>query len=108
MIESSAWNVDQRWHAHKRDYVFPDGVTLGDVVDAIAAAGLAANYVLASELKIRYALDVCTRCAVRMNEDRDFMVKRSTLLQYGIDAFGTICAKCELEFIAAGREKREL
>lgn len=108
MIDTPAWNVDARWHRHQRDYVFPDGVKLGDALDAIAAAGSASNYVLAGELKIRYALDVCTRCAVRLESVRSTLRLHTTLADYGIDAFGAICTKCELEFIASGRQKRKL
>jgi hypothetical protein len=86
-------------HRHQRDYVFPDGITVGDVIDAIAAAGLAGNYVLANQLKIQYALDVCTRCGQQHNDAYD---NRATLMQFGFDAFGTVCARCTLAFLAAG------
>lgn len=104
-MDTPAWNIDQRWHRHRRDYVFPDGVKLGDVIDAIAAAGLAENYTLANELKIRYAVDVCTRCAHRYHGTSE---QRTSLMQLGINAWGMICSRCELEFIAMGRTKRDL
>lgn len=104
----TAFNADAREHQHRREYVFPDGVHLGTVIDAIAAAGLAENYVLANELKIRYAIDVCTRCARRHVRTGEPPHAIAALSEYGIDAWGTICAVCELDLLATGRQKRRL
>jgi hypothetical protein len=92
--------ADQRVHLHRRDFVFPDGVKLGNVLDAIAAVGAVENYPLANQLQIKYALDVCVRCAApRAN--------RRPLIEYGITtSWGSICNICELEFLAMGRRRR--
>lgn len=92
-------------HQHRRDFVFPDGVKLGNALDAIAAAGAAENYVLAGQLKIQYALDVCTRCAFRL-APTTVLGERPHLSEFGIDAFGAICGKCALELIASGKHRR--
>lgn len=102
-LKLAAFFASERLHNRDPDYVFPDGVVLKNVVDAIAAAGMASNYVLANQLKIQYAIDVCTRCAQWNSGQYD---KQATLQQFGIDAWGSICAHCTLEFLAAGRVKR--
>jgi hypothetical protein len=101
----TAFTASALVHQHRRDFVFPDGVVLGDAIDAIHAAGTAENYVLAGQLKIQYALDVCTRCACIHQSPKGSRVE---LPEYGIDAFGTICHLCELEFLAMGRQRRHL
>lgn len=98
----TAFTASALVHQHRRDFVFPDGVVLGDAIDAIHAAGTAENYVLAGQLKIQYALDVCTRCG----GFHQLVKNRATLSEYGIDAFGTICHLCELHMIASGRRRR--
>jgi len=99
---TSSTFADQRVHRHRHDFVFPDGVKLGDVLDAMVAAGLAENYALANQLQVRYALDVCVRCARLASE-------RKALMHFGItSSWGSICSVCELEFAAVGRHWRQL
>ena len=94
--------ADQRVHKHCHSFIFPDGVKLGDVLDAMVAAGIAENYALANQLQVQYALDVCVRCARRAGE-------RKPLVNFGImSSWGSICSVCELEFAAMGRRLRAL
>lgn len=97
----TVFNANAQVHQHRRDYVFGDGVVLGDAIDAIAAAGLAGDYVLAGQIKIQYALDVCTRCG-GAHTSPNKPGHRARLTDYRIDAYGTVCHLCELHFIAQG------
>lgn len=112
-IDEATAFADQRVHKHNRAYVFPDGVVLGDALDAIAAAGLAANYALANQLSVTYALDVCVRCARRFidlaidkatEKDPD---ARTPLSDLGImTSWGSVCSLCKLTLLAHGETRR--
>jgi hypothetical protein len=95
--------ADQNEHQHRREYVFPDGVVLGDAIAAIQAAGLAESYVTSHQICVRYALDVCVRCASQFSSGS----LRTPLTAYGImSSWGSICSVCELQFLSMGRSKR--
>jgi len=115
-MTSSAF-ADQRVHQHRREYVFPDGVVLGDALDAIAAAGLAGNYLLAQQLSVTYALDVCVRCAKRFVDAsrlfdntvdiRHESKERTPLFEIGImSSWGSVCSLCKLQILAYGETRR--
>jgi len=88
--------------------MFPDGVVLGDVVDAIAAAGIIGNYLLAHQLSVQYALDVCVRCARQFidhptNGVRYDAAPRTALSDLGImSSWGSVCPLCKLTLLATG------
>ena len=96
--------ADQRVHGHRREYVFPDGVMLGDVLDAIAAAGAVGNYVLAQQLSVQYALDVCVRCARKfldLKTQGGGEEPRTALSDLGImTSWGSVCPLCKLTLLA--------
>lgn len=104
-MTSSAF-ADQRVHGHRREHVFPDGVVLGDALDAIAAAGLAGNYLLANQLSIQYALDVCVRCARKfldLKTQGGGEEPRTHLSDLGImSSWGSVCPLCKLTLLATG------
>lgn len=111
-MTSSAF-ADQRVHGHRREHVFPDGVVLGDVLDAIAAAGLVGNYLLANQLSVQYALDVCVRCACRFRRFLDLKTdgageeSRTPLSDLGImSSWGSVCSLCKLTLLAHGETRR--
>lgn len=67
------------------DYVYSDGATKLNVLAAIQAAGLAENYTLAEQLRLRYNLLVCVRCA-----SPDATVPFHNLR----DTWGSVCEPC--------------
>lgn len=98
-IEASTAFADQRVHGHRREHVFPDGVVLGDALDAIHAAGMIGNYLLANQLSVLYVLDVCCRCARRfiVQDSHD----RTPLTALGIwTSWGSVCSLCKLALLA--------
>ena len=103
-IETSTAFADQRVHGHRREHVYPDGVVLGDAIDAIAAAGLAGNYLLANQLSVLYALDVCVRCARRfldLKTQGGGEEPRTPLSDLGImSSWGSVCPLCKLTLLA--------
>jgi hypothetical protein len=54
-----------------REHVFPDGVKLGDVLDAISAAGAAEHYAFANDLRVKYTLNVCCGCGTALLDPED-------------------------------------
>jgi hypothetical protein len=67
------------------DYVYSDGATKRDVLAAIQAAGLVENYTLTEQLRVRYNLLVCVRCA-----SADATVPFHNLR----DSWGSVCEPC--------------
>jgi len=109
-ITTSSAFADQRVHQHRRDHVFPDGVVLGDVLDAIAAAGVVGDYRLAQQLSVQYALDVCVRCArhfIDIEHRTGENNTRTPLSDIGItSSWGSVCSLCKLTLLAYGVTQR--
>ncbi len=109
-IETCVAFADQRVHGHRREHVFPDGVVLGDALDAIAAAGLVGNYQLANQFSIKYALDVCVRCARRfldLKTQGGGEEPRTSLSDLGImTSWGSVCPLCKLTLLTTGITQR--
>lgn len=62
----------------KPDHIFPDGVPLQDVRDAIAVIAMANGWRLAHEVVLRYGLrnTICTMCGVLVNGQTRTFVPR--------------------------------
>jgi hypothetical protein len=65
-----------------------------DVLAAIQAAALADNYGLANEIATRHKLDVCRRCARKLELEADRGVKAFIAVFEGFGGFVEVCIDC--------------
>jgi hypothetical protein len=75
--------------------VTDDGANESDVRDAIAAAALADDWLLADSLARQYSLVVCLRCATDMQHRPGWRLYR--LIPERTDCWGEVCGSCAVE-----------